>query len=281
MKTLFRIIIIVVIIAAVAFLAKNIIAKTAIEQGAQMVTGLKLRMDSFNLSFTKNNVGMKELRLYNPKGYADKIMVDIPTIYVDYKIAPLLKGKVHLEEMVFHLKELTVVKNKEGELNLDALKPVKKEEAAAEKKEPKKVEKKEPGKALQFQIDKMVLRIGKVQFKDYSQGGEPSVKTFNINIDETIYGVDDPAVLVNLILFKALTGTTIGRLADFDMNGLQDSVSGTLDASKERAGELAKQSKEMAAAKAKEVEKLASEKADELADKTKRSIGDLKDKFKF
>lgn len=288
MKTLLRIIIIVVVIAVLALLAKNIIAKVAIEQGARAVTGLELKMDKFNLSLTKNLVGMKELRLYNPKGYPDKVMVDMPTILVDYKIAPLFQGKVHLEDMVFHLNELTVVKNKDGELNLDALKPVKKEETAEKKEKPKKEEKKEPGKAPQFQIDKMVLRVGTVYFKDYSKGEEPKVKTFNIDLDETFYDIQDPTVLVNLILFKALTGTTIGRLADFDMKGLQNSVSDQMAASKEKAAELAKQSKEMAAQKAKEAEKLGKEaaedakkQADKLAKETKKTFGGLKDKFKF
>ena len=72
---------------------------------------------------------------------------------------PLLKKKVHLKEVRIHLNEFVIVKNKDGEVNLDKLKAVKKEpaEGTARKKETP------PPKAQQgkMQIDLLSLKIGK------------------------------------------------------------------------------------------------------------------------
>jgi hypothetical protein len=219
--------VVVIVLAA----AKNTIARVSIEKGVEVVTGLPLKMKSLNIGIINTLVGINDLRLFNPPGYEDKVMLDMPEIFIDYDLLAIIGGKIHLEEVRINLKELVVVKNAQGELNLNSLKTVQQQK---ETKEPEPAKK---GKAPELQIDTLELKIGKVIYKDYSKGGEPSVKEFNINIDEKFYNIDNPNKLVSLILVRALMNTTVGRLANFDVNSLKGSIGDTLATGQKIIGE--------------------------------------------
>jgi hypothetical protein len=210
--------------------AKNTIVKISVEKGVNIVTGLQLGIKSMNVGIIKTLVEIKDLKLYNPKGYKDKVMLDMPEIYVHYDLPAILKGDVRLQEMRIDLREFVVVKNEKGELNLDALNVVKeqkggKKEAPAGKEE-----------APSIRIDRLNLKIGKVVYKDYSGGGEPKVQEFVLNLDEEYSNIDDPAKLVSLIVVKALMNTTIARLTNFDLNALQGVVGDTLKTAQQVLG---------------------------------------------
>jgi uncharacterized protein involved in outer membrane biogenesis len=256
------VIVIVVILAAVITLSfsKNIIAKISIEKGVGMVTGLRLDMRSLNVGIIRTLIGIKDLKLFNPEEFEDRIMVDMPEIYVDYDLGAIFKGKVHLEEVRLNLKKFVVVKNEKGELNLDSLKVV---QAEKEEKIPSEEKK---AKAPALRIDVLDLKIDKVIYKDYSKGTPPSVKEFNVNINERYENITNPYALASLIMVKALMNTTIASLADFDLGPLQSEISGTLkeatQITKETAGKAIEAGEE-AGQKAKEAAKEATEKTTE------------------
>ena len=207
----------IVVIVVVLGLAKNIIIKTAVSGGVKAVTGLKLQIKSLKVGIINPLIDIKEMRLFNPPNFTDKVMIDVGEVYVDYDLGAFFKNKVHLETLRLDLKELVVIKNKDGDLNLDSLKAVK---GGKEKKEaPKEEAKKE---APKIQIDDLTLKIGKVIYKDYSKDGAPQVKEFNVNINEQHKNITDPNALVSLIIVKALAKTTIASLTNFDMGALQD-----------------------------------------------------------
>jgi hypothetical protein len=223
MKKLIIILAALVVIIAGLSLGKNLIAKAAVERGAQMVTGLQLRIAKMNVGILKTLVNIDNLVLYNPRDFKDRIMIDMPNIYVDYNLGAILKGKIHLYDMRLDLKEFIVVKNKDGKLNLDSLKVVQAQ------KEGKKPEDKEKVKAPEMQIDSLHLKIGKVIYKDYSTGSEnPYIREFNVNINEKYSNINDPYSLVSIIVVKALMDTAIASLTNFDLGGLSNTVTGTL-----------------------------------------------------
>ena len=220
-KLLVVLVILVVVVAGLSF-GKNMIAKIAVERGVEMVTGLQLRMAGLNIGILKTLINIDGLVLYNPKGFEDRIMLDMPNIYVDYNLPAILKGKVHLYSMKINLREFIVVKNKDGKLNLDSLSVVQSQ------KEGKKPQEKDKGRVPQMQIDNLELKIGKVIYKDYSAGGKPSVREFNVNVNEKYTNIKDPYSLVSIIVVRALVNTTIANLANFDLGGLSKTVTGTL-----------------------------------------------------
>ncbi len=256
-----KIIIIPAIVFAVLialFIAKNMIIKTSVTTGVRAMTGLKLNIRSMNVGVFNSLIGINELQLHNPQGFEDKLMVDLPEIYVDYNLGAIMGGKVHLEEVRLHLKEFIVVKNEAGELNLDSLRVIKE---AEEVEEPKKGDtEKKKTEMPDIQIDLLALKIDKVIYKDYSKGTPPKEKVFNVNIDEQYENITDPQSFVRLFIFKALKNTTIASLTNFDLGKLKSGISGTV----KKTAEIAQEATDRAL----EAGKDASGKVQEAAGKT-------------
>ena len=275
---------ILAILIALSFV-KDLLIKVSVEKGVQIATGLPLKIQGFRVGILRTLIDIKNLKLYNPEGYPDKVMLDMPQIYVDYNLASIFKGKVHFQDMRINLKEFYVVKNKDGEVNLNSLNVVKEEK---EEKKKKKAQKKVSKKALGIQIDNFEIKIGKVIYKDYSQGPEPVVREMEINIDERFQNIKDLKTLISLILVKSLAGTPIARLADVDINAMKRSISGTLSGEQDAANEAAvkaqeswDQASEETKAKVQEAAKKAERSAKKAEANFKKTAEDLKKKFKF
>lgn len=243
MKNRITIAVVVIAVLLAVSIVKDVAIKTAIEKGAEMVTGLRLTISGFNAGIIRSVVSIKGLKLHNPKGFIDPVMVDMPEIYVKYNLLAILGGTVHLKEARINLAEFLVVKNSDGRLNLDSLKSI------TAQKQGKSAQDKS-GKPVKIKIDVLKLKIGKAVYKDYSAGGAPSIKEFNVNIDDTYTNIDNPNTLVSLIVVKALAGTAIANLANFDVGSLSKSVTGSL-ASAQKAVESAHASVTTAVAQSK------------------------------
>jgi hypothetical protein len=127
-----------------------------------------------------------------------------------------------VETLELNLNELLVERNKERKLNINALTALGQKKQGEKPVEQKETKQKE--KAPQVTIDKLILKIGKVTYKDYSLGGMPFVKTFDIGINEVYRNVTDLNKLVKLIILRALEGTGIAQLANFDLGSLKTDV---------------------------------------------------------
>ncbi|MFC1570657.1 hypothetical protein ACFL4E_02625 [Candidatus Omnitrophota bacterium] len=269
-------IILIVVLAVIIVLAvgKNTVARVSIEKGVELVTGLPLKMKSLNIGIINTLIGIDDLKLYNPPGYKDKVMLDMPEIYVNYDLGAILGGKIHLEEVRIDLKEFVVVKNAAGEVNLNSLKTVQDQKKT---KEAAPAEPKKEGKAPEFQIDTLQLKIGKVVYKDYSGGKTtPTIKEFPINIDERFENINDPNKLVALILVKALMGTTVGRLTNIDLGGLKGQIGDTLATAQEvtgKATEAAVETTKKAAEAAKKTTDAAKDTAESVGGMLKNPFG--------
>ena len=217
-------ILVIVVAAFVAFsFVKNTIFQTAIGSVLSKAAHVPVSIGSTSVRFISSSINLKNIRFHNPKGFPGSIMVDIREVFIDFDPGALFKGRAHFEEVKLNLKEIVVVKNREGLLNVDAMKPT-----DSERKKPKREARK--GEPVKLQIDKLYLTVGRVIYKDYSAGGEPAIQTFDVGIqDREFRNIEDPAVVVNLIMFEALTRTTLSKLADLDLGTFKQGFSGGLD----------------------------------------------------
>jgi len=252
MRKLIGIVVAILIIVLVVSFVKDTLIKTSVEKGTEIVTGLRLNIKSLQVGVIKTLVSIKDLRLFNPPGFKDKIMLDMPEIYVDYNLPDIIKGKIHLNDLRINMKEFIVVKNEKGELNLDSLKVVK------EEKEPARPTEKKKGAPMpEIQIDVFELKVGKVIYKDYSKGGKPSVQEFDLNLNERFTNITDPNKLVAVIVVKALMNTSIAKLTNFDLGGLQGMAGDTLKSATKITSQLTSQATETAGKAAEGVTKAA------------------------
>ncbi|MBN1868968.1 MAG: AsmA family protein [Candidatus Omnitrophica bacterium] len=224
MKKLLQLIIVLVVVTLVVLvLGRNVFAKFAIEKGVEAATGLPLNIKKLDLGLSTTHVAISDLKLLSPKGFNNEVMFSAPEIFVDYDLGAMMKGKVRLEDIRLNFDQFVVIRNKDGQLNLDALKP--KEGKRQEPAQQGKKDEGKKGKAPEVQIDHLALKIGKVVYKDYSQGTEPVINEYNVNISEEMDNVTDLNSLLGFIANKAMAKTALSSLGDFNVDAFKGAVS--------------------------------------------------------
>ncbi len=232
MKKSYLVLIIFVVVVLALVIGKNLVIKNVFKGGVKTLTGLRMRIEKAEVGIFSTRVALKGLELYNPPGFPDKVMINMPELYVDYNLGEILKKKIHLNELRINLKEFVVIKNKDGKLNLDSLNVVKdtKKEVGQKKK---------PKPDGSFQIDVMSLKIDKVIFKDYTAGDKPRVTEYPVKINEKFTNINDPKKVANVIIVKAIMNTAIANLTNFDVNLLASTATDTLKGATKIVGSTA------------------------------------------
>jgi hypothetical protein len=126
-------------------------------------------------------------------------------------LGALITGKIHLRQLDLEIKEMGMVKNKEGKLNVDSLK------IAAEKSGGKE---KKPAKQLAMQIDIVSLAMGRVVSRDYSVEGQPVIKVYDINLKKSYKNITSAQQLVTLIISEPLKAAGIQGLKVYGVSTL-------------------------------------------------------------
>ncbi|MFC1704365.1 hypothetical protein ACFL1E_06265 [Candidatus Omnitrophota bacterium] len=220
-KVLMALIIIVIIAAGILYVAKDIIAQRALSAGIEAATGLKATTSGVKVDILNTLVSLHDLQVLNPLEFKDKVMVDMPVFFVDFNLDALLKNQVHLWEARLNLRELVLVKNEKGQLNINSLRNLK---GASDKQDTMGA--KEASAPPEFQIDILDLSIGKVIYKDYSQGATPQITEFPVNIEQRFENITDVSALIKIILTKALMNTALANLTQLDFGAFQEGVTG-------------------------------------------------------
>ncbi len=226
MKKIIGVIVVILFVLIGILLARNTIVKFSIEKAVTIVTGVRVDIGRLDIGILKPVVHIEQLQLLNPENFSDRVMIDVPEIYVRYHLPSIIAGNFYFPQIRLSIEEVTVIKNAQGVLNLDALKSVQsqKKDSVVEKSK----ETQESDLMPKIKIDELHLRIGRVIYKDYSKKRDPEIMMFNINLKEVYRDVNDPLVLVNLIITRSLANTTISSLIKFDLRTLQSAVSGVV-----------------------------------------------------
>ena len=172
----------------------NQVIKTAVTVVASNISGAPVHMDGFSLNILSSTIHISGFKMYNPIGFPKGILASCPKIKVIYDRATLFKQKHHFLIMEIELKEMGLVKNKEGKLNVDSLKIV---------------QQSEPSSPIPMQIDLLTLSIGKIVYKDYTIGIEPSVQVYDVNVQKSYKGIPTVQQLVLLVLAEPMKATAI------------------------------------------------------------------------
>ncbi len=206
-----NIIFLTVVCVVLLFVYRENLLKFAVKQVAVKITGLSVDVAKLKVGIFRPVLDMGGFKIYNPSGFPDKLMMDMPELYVHYTPSEILKGNIDLKEVRLSLEEFDVVKTKEGATNIARLKAL-----APPKGEGK-------AKMPPLKIGLLKLKVGRVVYKDYSVT-PPSIKTYSVNIDKEYRDITDPAQLVKLIVFESLSKTSIQGLADVDLQSMKQNV---------------------------------------------------------
>jgi hypothetical protein len=202
MKKMVIMLILAVVLLTVFCVVRDFCIKSVVGTVATNITGAPVTIGSLSLSLVKQSIKITDFKMYNPKGFPKDILVDIPKIGVAWDIGALFAGKIHLRELDLEIKEIGMEKNKDGKLNVDSLKIVEEQKEAMQKGI-------KPAKQLPMQMDVVDLAMGRVVDKDYSAGGEPVVKVYDINLKKTYKNITSAQQLAALIITEPLKAAGI------------------------------------------------------------------------
>ncbi|MCX5716285.1 MAG: hypothetical protein NTV07_05480 [Candidatus Omnitrophica bacterium] len=172
----------------------NQVIKTAVTVVASKITGAPVHMDGFSLNILSSTIRISGFKMFNPDGFPAGILVSCPKIKVIYDCASLFKQKRHFLIVEIELKEMGLVKNKEGKLNVDSLTIAQQSNSSS---------------PIPMQIDILTLSIGKIVYKDYTIGAEPSVQVYDVNIQKIYKGIPSAQQLALLVLAEPMKATAI------------------------------------------------------------------------
>ncbi len=221
MKKIGFILFLIFVVFFTLVVGKNVFVKSMLDRGLSKAAHVPVSIGSANVELGNAKIELRDLKIQNPRSFPEKMMLHAPEIAIDFDLKAFWSGKTHFEEVRIDLDELIVIRNREGQLNVDALRPRDSSKANPERSTGSKLPK--------FLIDKLVLTVGKVIYKDYSLGGDPVVQEFNIGIQNREYrNIDNPQSLVSLIMFETLTRTTLSSLVNLDLSAFQNDASGIL-----------------------------------------------------
>ena len=199
-KILVTVIVVFVLLTAVVVVGKNIIAKTILTKGLKAVCGLEFKVDSIDIGILSTSVEIKGLKVYNPAGFSDKLLADVPEIYLDYDLGSLFSNKLHLKELRVNVKELLIVQDNRTKVNLNSLAVL----------APLPSNKKPP----EVQIDKLNLRIRKMVYKNYVLSKNPQIIEINADINEDLTDVNNPRKFSGSEVMKLLSHFGIANPAE-------------------------------------------------------------------
>lgn len=211
MKILKLVGVVVVALIVVGLLAQDRLLKAAARRVFVEQTGFDVEIGKLNASLWKSRVEMEDIQVRNPPNFPEPVAFVIQNAAMTLDPWSLLRGETHLKELTLDVPRIVLVRNAEGETNLEQLsgKNAKKERiestsAAAPETEsvaggmtaseataisssetssrsaPKPAP---PAKEGPFKIDRLALKIGSVEYHDYRGRSEPAVSEFNLNLE--------------------------------------------------------------------------------------------------
>ncbi|RJP29135.1 MAG: hypothetical protein C4533_04880 [Candidatus Omnitrophota bacterium] len=202
MKKIIIIVGIILLITLTLMVLRDQIIRTTITVAASSILGAPVRVEGFSMGIFKQSMMISGLTVYNPKGFPKGIIIELTKIRVEYDLAALLKKEIHLPNAEIVVKEVGLIKNREGKLNADALK-------VSQNHAPKEPKAKSKPADLPLRIDHLKLNIGRLVMKDYSVGDEPTVNVYEININKDYKNITSAKQLAILILSEPMKSAGI------------------------------------------------------------------------
>lgn len=182
-------------------LNRNIIARFIIVNGIKKTSGLNVEIGRLNIGLP--SVEISGLKIHNPPGFNQPVLADIPKIYFDFDLPAFFKNKVYILKFEIEVKELNIILNEKGKLNVNSL--------ALLAPKPGK------GKPPEIKINQLKIKIDKVVYKGYLPAIGVKSMEFNPNINETFHNVTDPSKVTSEIMQKVLSRIGIEKFAGFNI----------------------------------------------------------------
>jgi uncharacterized protein involved in outer membrane biogenesis len=227
-KLLWKILAGLVVLLVIIFLARNVIARKSVEVGVKKVTGFPIEIGSVDLGLFSGKVDVHDIKLMNPPDFKEKMFVDMPQLYVDYRLGSMFSGAPHINDMLINIKQLVVVKNENGESNTMKLKGVASSPGSTS--------------STKYSVDKLRIHVGTVTTVDRSG----KRKDMPLNIDATYINITDSTDITRLVLLTVMSRVNLPDIGikpedlKNDLGNVTDAAGKTLEGVSKTAEEAGK-----------------------------------------
>lgn len=192
--------------------------RIALEKLVSSMVGLRTLIDEFDIGVINSDIEIEDLFIFNPKNFKDRRIIDVSRIYIDFDFPALFKKQIHFKKLELDLKEFTVVRLADGDLNLQHIKVIKKG-----KLNPLDIETIiEVGP--DFHFDVVDLKIGTVVFIDYSKKAKGKRKEYRLNLHQRMKNVDSIESLYRIILTQTIVKTSLNNILNLNLKSVMKPV---------------------------------------------------------
>ncbi len=146
-----------IILVIIGFLGQKYVTKSVAEFFIGKSLGVRVSVNNVDLNIFKSSFTVKRLIIYNPPGFSGTL-AEVPYIYANYDRESILNRKPYIKELEINLYEVSIVKNRNHDLNLNRMKAIidrKKLEDSATNK-------------IRTKINNLALSTDHVYFIDYT-----------------------------------------------------------------------------------------------------------------
>ncbi|MCM8812571.1 MAG: hypothetical protein NC924_01380 [Candidatus Omnitrophica bacterium] len=180
-RLLIRMVMALLIAVAVLIIARNFIVKTALVEAIRRYSGLDAHIGTVDIGLWSTSLKVQGLVLFNPPGFSEKIMLDVPELFVDFELPRYLEKKeLYLQEFRLNLHEIVVARSRDGRLNWAVLQKVAPQAARASA--PAAAQPAAPAAAEnQLRVERIVVRIGSVVDVRESSADKPKRTVYAVN----------------------------------------------------------------------------------------------------
>ncbi len=238
MKIVLRIVATLLLAALVGGLITHQLIKTEARRFLVAQTGFDLDIGKLRAGLFSTRVEFEDVTVRNPPDFPETRAMVIKRVVADVDLMSLFRGETHLTELQLDVPRIVVVRNASGETNLqrmsdavrkrsesprksdrapagapasDAPAPASGSDAASAPQDSKP--RREPAKKAErpFKIDRLAVKIGTVEYRDYQAPDAPAVSEIALNVDREAQNVEN-AQQIQSLLISGLIGSFFNQI---------------------------------------------------------------------
>lgn len=185
--------IVVVSLACIAII-NNLIIKSMVTTVVSHIVGAPVHMNDLSLNLVSSTIRISGFKVFNPRGFPEGVLISCPKINIIFDRTTLLKEKRHFLLMEIEIKEVGLIKNKEGKLNIDSLKIVQQPNSSS---------------LIPMQIDLLNVSIGSIKYSDSTAVTDQGLRVYDVNRCKIYKSISTAQQLFLLILAEPLKAAAI------------------------------------------------------------------------
>jgi hypothetical protein len=207
-KFLGKVVIVLVVFVLALILCRQTIGIWITQSAIEKVTGCAATIKVMDIKINSCHVIARDTTMFNPKDFsAEPLIMKLDLVDTYYDPMSMMSGEPRFEKLVLDIREVRLVRNKEGKINLDQLKSPSNQKS-------------------KFKVDQLVLSLGDLVFIDEKHNPSKAI-TYKIRVTnkvyENIHSSEDLKKIVLGLIARSLPQNLVdmGILSD-QMKGLSE-----------------------------------------------------------